>query len=164
MDIHLIARWLHIGLGGCGFVLGMIAVLAPKFGARRRVHRFAGRAYAIAMILSTGLSIPLAFRMGNRILFIIGILTTIAVILGWWAIRLLRTKSARLSPGRALKVHLQLMCGSYIAAWTAFLLTNPIFAIGSQWDTTIHMFGPTVVGSILIAWYSRTRLPKPQSS
>ena len=82
MDPHLLARWTHIGLGACGFALGLVATLSPKFGPWSACHRYAGRAYAVAMLGMAALSVPLAARLGSVPLFIIGILTLAAVTLG----------------------------------------------------------------------------------
>jgi hypothetical protein len=156
----LIARWTHIGLGGVGFALGLVATMAPKFGRWRAVHRFAGRAYAVVMLGSAILSVPLAVRLGSVPLLIIGTLTTAAVALGWRAVRVVRSGHSGGDPRRLLRRHVILMGSSYIAAWTAFLLSNPVFATGNWWDGPLHRYGPTVVGSAMIAWYVRRRLPR----
>ncbi|MEZ6142695.1 MAG: hypothetical protein R3B84_19205 [Zavarzinella sp.] len=156
-DIHQIARWLHIASGTGGFVLGFLVACAPKFGPLGRFHRYLGRLYAICMLLMAILSIPLAYRLGSEILLIIGVLTTLAILFGWQAIRTFKSGKASL---RSLRRHIILMGASYIAAWTAFLLTNPVLATGQWFDPHLHRYGPTVVGTLLISWYIRIRLPK----
>ena len=64
-------------------------------------------------------------------------------------------------PYALLRRHVILMGSSYIAAWTAFLLTNPIFSFPPRVNLPLHMFGPTVIGTLLIAWTLRYRYPPP---
>lgn len=159
-EIAVVAKWVHIGLGGAGFVLGLVALAAPKFGRWRVVHRLAGRTYAVAMLGMAALSVPLAVSLGSPPLVVIGCLTLVAVALGWHAVRVVRAGGAGHNAHRLLRRHVTLMGASYIAAWTAFLLTNPVFATGNWWDDPLHRYGPTVVGSGLIAWYLRRKLPR----
>ena len=147
MDWQPLGRQLHIGLGASGFGLGLIALLVPKFGPRCVWHRVVGRMYAVAMLGMAALSVPLAVRLGSGVLLVIGVLTLAAVTFGWLAIRQFQKGPPRF--GR-LRRHVILMGASYIAAWTAFLLTNPIVRLGDPWDRPLHMLGPTVVGTVLI--------------
>lgn len=163
-DLARIARWLHIGMGSVGFVLGLIAIIAPKYGPRRFIHVYVGRIYAIAMLGMAILSVPLAWRLGSTPLLVIGTLTVLAVALGWRAIRIVRAGQAGGQTRRLMRRHVILMGSSYIAAWTAFLLTNPLFAMGEWWDGPVHRFGPTVVGTLIITIYLRRRLPRTSST
>ena len=163
MSVYLAARWLHIGLGTAGFVLGAIAVLAPKWGRAGTVHRYVGRVYAVCMLGMAALSVPLAVGLGSNILFVIGVLTFAAVAFGWRAIRLVARGGATVDRGRLLRRHVTLMGASYISAWTAFLLTNPILRIDPSVDRWVHMFGPAVIGGALISYTLRRRLPRPAS-
>lgn len=157
MSLYLLTRWVHIGLGMAGLVLGLVALVAPKFGRWGPTHRLVGRVYAVAMLVMAGLSVPLSVRTGNAVLFVIGVLTFAAVAAGWFAVRRVTADRRHPHAGGWLRAHVILMASSYISAWTAFLVNNPIFATGGPWDVPLHRYGPTVVGSALITWYLATR-------
>jgi uncharacterized membrane protein YozB (DUF420 family) len=151
VSVYLAARWLHIGLGTLGFVLGLAAALLPKAGKNRAWHRNVGRTYAAAMLISAGLSVPLAIGLGSTVLFVVGVLTFLSLVLGWRAIVIVRSGRAAHRSKRLLRRHIALMGSSYIAAWTAFVLTNPIITVPGPLNRPLHLFGPTVIGSFFIA-------------
>ena len=141
----------HIALGFCAFVLGAVAVGAPKFGRANRWHRWPGRAYALCMVGMAALSVPLSLQSGNRVLLIIGLLTLVWAAGGWIAIRLaLRVRrSSRHRFAGMLRMHVVLMGSSYIAAWTAFLVNVRPLGGGPSlfW---LYALGPTVIGTVFI--------------
>src|SRR5690348_293418 len=121
--MHLVLRAIHIVLGFGSFGLGAVVALFPKFGANSAWHRRLGRIYAVCMLGMAAISVPLAWRMGNAVLFTIGLLTLGWVTGGWLAIRAVRAARSAGSRRRLLlHLHLSLMGSSYIAAWTAFLV------------------------------------------
>ena len=148
-DLVHFGRACHIALGMAGFTLGLAAVLLPKFGPKRRWHRLVGRGYAVAMLGAATLSVPLAARVGSTILFVTGVLTFLAVAAGWLAIRQLRGLGEPASRFGVVRRHAILMSSSYIAAWTAFLLNNPI-PLGGRYQSALNLYGPTIVGTALI--------------
>ena len=99
------------------------------------------------------LSIPLSVRQGNWLLLIIGVLTLLWVIGGWWALcRSLRARAAgeAQEAGLWLGRHINLMGSSYIAAWTAFLVNvQPLGGGGVLF--ALYIAVPSVVGSVAIA-------------
>lgn len=151
--LHTVMLVVHVLLGLGGFVLGGLALILPKFGARSRGHRLVGRAYAVSMLGMSLLSVPLAASQGNVLLLVIGVLTVLWVALGWGALFQFLRARARGQPetaGRWLGGHINLMGSSYIAAWTAFLVnveplgTHPALV-------TAYVALPSLVGSVLIA-------------
>lgn len=130
-------RSVHVLLGAGGFILGLVAILLPKFGKPTPWHRWIGRVYAVSMLGMAALSVPLALVSGSVFLMAIGLLTFGWVAGGWFAMRRylhLRRNGVRgETSSRWLRSHLILMSASYIGAWTAFLVnieplgTGPIF-------------------------------------
>jgi hypothetical protein len=152
MDWNAAARWVHVLTGYGAFGFGLVAALLPKFGRGATWHRWIGRGYATCMLISSGLSIPIAARVGNTVLLVIGLLTFPAAAAAWIAIRRRRSpNTSAAARRRLLRSHMVLMGASYIAAWTAFLLNNPIFGDGTPWHRYFYMFGPTVIGSAAIS-------------
>lgn len=150
-------REAHIVLGTAGFLLGFVAMVVAKFGARAYIHRWIGRVYAVCMIGMALLSLPLALHSQNTFLFVIGVLTFLWVVGGWIALRQSRRaqrSSLRTRANMLLRTHLILMGSSYIAAWTAFLVNVEPLGVGGPifW---LYAFGPTVLGTLLISRASR---------
>ena len=100
-------------------------------------------------------------------LLVIGALTVPAMTAGWWAIRRRRSTPPDRATLRSwlLGAHIVLIGSTYIAAWTAFLLNNPIFGVGTRWHVLAYRFGPTLIGTVLIARarrrYRRRDHPRP---
>ena len=139
MDWVVIVRGVHVATGFAGLALGTGAALWP----RGRVHRWVGRAYAGVMLASAGLSVRLAWRAEKWALLALGALTFVAG--GWRALRLARRGGP--TARRWLTRHVRLMGVSLIAAWTAFLVTNPVLGPGLFW---VHALVPTAVGTPII--------------
>lgn len=141
MDWVVIVRGVHVATGFAGLALGTLAAAWP----RGRAHRWVGRAYAGVMLLSAGLSVGLAVRADKWVLFALGVLTFVAVAGGWRALRLMRRGGP--TARRWLSRHVRLMGVSLIAAWTAFLVTNPVLGPGLFW---VHAILPTAIGTPII--------------
>ena len=60
---------IHVWLGFGGLTLGGVAALLPKFGRYSSWHRWVGRGYLICILGSSGLSVPLAYRVSHVPLF-----------------------------------------------------------------------------------------------
>lgn len=154
-SVDLFLRAVHI-VGGTGaFILGGPAIVLPKFGAGSRWHRYVGRGYAGAMLAMGLASIPLSLRHNSPVLLITGPLTLLWVAWGWLSLRqslLARRRGQAARAARLLRRHISLMGTSYLAAWTAFLLTNQPFGTGPgpHWASIIV---PAVIGSV---WIART--------
>lgn len=157
MNPHDLMLGVHILMGAGGFLLGLAALLLPKFGPRALWHRRVGRVYAVCMLIMGALSVPLAWQGGSVVLFVIGWLTLGWVGGGWWAIRrAVASRRAGNTEGAAkwLQTHVTLMGSSYIGAWTAFLLNvEPLGAGGTVF--WVYALGPTVLGTVLIARSNR---------
>jgi hypothetical protein len=152
-EVHTILRLIHIICGTGSFVLGGIAALLPKFGRKSRWHRLLGRVYAVCMLVMASLAVPLAWRNGDALLFVIGLLTLSAVGTGWLAIRAVR--NIRTAPTAARRhsltiTHINMMGASYISAWTAFFVANHPFGYHGPWLQIAYWFGPGMVGTPLI--------------
>lgn len=151
-DPHQVFRLVHIALGFAAFFFGAGAILLPKFSAKSSWHRWIGRSYAVAMLGSTAISIPLAIAEGSIFLLVIGLLTFVWVVGGWIALRRLRAQviGKRISPSSRLRLHITLMGSSYIAAWTAFLVNVRPLGGGVVW-MIMYAIAPSIIGSYLIA-------------
>lgn len=151
--LHTVLRFVHIFLGMAGFVLGAWAIFAPKFGQGSPWHRYVGRAYAMSMLGMGLLSVPLAWRQGDVLLLVIGLLTLGWVAAGWLFLRqYLQARAAgRLAYAMSrLRLHINMMGSSYIAAWTAFLVNVEPLGTGGLW-MALYIAVPSVVGSLAIA-------------
>ncbi|MEF2280139.1 DUF2306 domain-containing protein [Deinococcus sp. YIM 134068] len=153
MNPHDLMLGVHVLAGAGGFLLGLAALLLPKFGPRAVWHRRVGRVYAVCMLLMAVLSVPLAWQGGSVLLLVIGLLTLGWVGVGWWAIWRMRAARRAGNAGRAagwLQTHVTMMGSSYIGAWTAFLVNVEPLGQGGVafW---LYALGPTVLGTVLIA-------------
>lgn len=160
-EAHTVLRFVHIVCGSGSFVLGGIVALLPKFGGAARWHRLLGRFYAASMLVMAGLAVPLAWRNADGLLFVIGLLTLVAVVAGWGAIRAVgRVRSATTAGRRQslIVTHLNMMGASYISAWTAFFVANHPFGHHGPLLQFAYWFGPGLVGGPLIARASRRYL------
>ena len=160
-EVHTVLRLIHIVCGTGSFVLGGIVSLLPKFGRRSRWHRWLGRVYATCMLVMAGLAVPLAWRNGNALLFVIGLLTLGAVSAGWRAIRAVRSiRSAGTAARRQslMVTHINMMGASYIAAWTAFFVANHPFGFHGLWLQVAYWFGPGMLGTPIIIRANRRYL------
>ena len=152
-EVHTIVRLIHILCGTGSFVLGGVVALLPKFGRNSRWHRRLGRVYAVCMLVMAGLAVPLAWRNGDALLFVIGLLTLSAVSAGWLAIRAIRSVQYAQSAARRCSLtvtHINMMGASYISAWTAFFVANLPFGYHGPWLQFVYWFGPGLVGTPLI--------------
>ncbi len=149
-DLHTVMRAVHIALGGAGFVLGALAALLPKFGARASLHRLVGRIYGVSMLGVGALSVPLAANQGNVLLVFLGALTFGYVVVGWLAIRRARLTAAPKGRRNLTGLHIVMMGSSYGAAWTAFLLNVQPLGEGG-WLFWLYAFSPSLVAFVLIS-------------
>ncbi|CAM3392967.1 DUF2306 domain-containing protein [Deinococcus saxicola] len=165
--LHTALRSIHIILGMAGFLLGAWAIFAPKFGQGSRWHRYVGRGYAVSMLGMGLLSVPLAWRQGDILLLMIGLVTLGWVAAGWLFLRQFLQARAAGRPDRAasrLRLHINMMGSSYIAAWTAFLVNVQPLGTGGLW-MTLYIAVPSVVGSLAIARAMiRQSAPGPSSA
>lgn len=125
---------LHIGFGAIGLLVGPMAMRAPK---RRGRHTTLGLWYqAITFGLCATAVGLVVYRPRVWPLAVIAVLTEAAALRGWQVRR-------RARPGW-VRLHVSLMCASYISFVTAFLVVN---FQGSPWPWIV----PTAIGPPLIA-------------
>ena len=157
-DLAPLGRLLHLAAGFGAVALGLVVMLAPKFGARAAWHRRLGRAYAILIAGSCVLGVMLAYRRDNTYLVILGAVTLAVVLAGWRDGRAARALFAggSVPAGKArLRRHLVLMAASYVGAWSGFFATNPVFGTDGEWLVWLYVFGPSLVAAPLIARAAR---------
>ena len=161
--VHEVGRWAHLSSGFAAVGLGVVAMLLPKFGRWSGWHRCVGQVYAGCIGASCLIGIPLAYYRGSTYLMIVGLLTLGVVLFGWADGRAARASLARgdtETATRRMRRHLILMGASYIGAWSGFFATNPVFGVG-EWQIWTYVFGPPLVGGILIARAALTlRMPR----
>jgi hypothetical protein len=153
-DLHAAGRWLHLASGFAAVGLGLAVMLLPKFGRFAGWHRWAGRLYAALIAAAASLGAALAYRRSNTYLTILGGVTFAVVAAGWLAALSARAATARGDRRTAadrLRLHIILMGASYVGAWSGFFATNPVFGTDSDAILLVYVFGPSIVGAVVIA-------------
>ena len=133
----------HVAAGTAGLLIGPLALAVPK---RAGWHTRLGLAHQGATAVMTVTALGLAALEPARLwwLALIALATEAAALAGW-------RERRRRAPGWLAR-HVRLMCSSYLAFVTAFLVVNL--------STPLAWIVPTVVGSPLIALaVARTRRP-----
>lgn len=164
--VHEFGRWAHLSSGFAAVGLGVVAMLLPKFGRWSGWHQRVGQVYAGCIAASCLIGIPLAYYRGSPYLMIVGLLTLGVVLIGWADGRAARASLARgdtQTATRRMRRHLILMGASYIGAWSGFFATNPVFGLG-EWQIWTYVFGPPLVGGILIARAALTLRPQKSNA
>ena len=129
-EVQIAGRWLHLTSGFAAVGLGAVVMLLPKAGRHARWHRRVGSGYLTAL----------------------GAVTAAVVVQGWRDARAARAAAAGGDAATAaarLRWHLILMGASYVGAWSGFFATNPVLGVG-EWQVWFYVFGPTVVGGVVI--------------
>lgn len=134
--MRLLLLLVHISSGSLALAVGPVAMFLPK---RPGWHPRLGIAYQVLMVLvcvsAVGLAVlkPALWWLGA-----IAVATWAAALTGWWVRR-------RHRPGW-LRLHIPLMCGSYISLTTALLVVN----LGA--GSVLAWIAPTVIGTPLISY------------
>ena len=81
-----LAIYVHALFGGIGLIAGTLSVITKKGSS---LHRKSGKWFLIGMLLSSGISLPIACMPGhiNPFLFLIGLFTIYMVVVGKRALR-----------------------------------------------------------------------------
>ena len=89
------AIYIHAFFGGIGLLSGTLSLVTKKGG---KVHKQSGKWFVIGMLVSSGLSLPIACMPGhhNPFLFLIGVFTIYMVLVGKRVLRFKR-KTAQVS-------------------------------------------------------------------
>ncbi|MGI9244623.1 MAG: hypothetical protein ACR2RV_27725, partial [Verrucomicrobiales bacterium] len=114
MDIKLVIM-IHAVCGGAALALGLIGMVSRK---RRGLHTTNGILFHVAVLATCVSAAVLCFQAWNAYwwLFVIALITYIAVVLGHLA--------ARVRWQGWLPFHIICQCSAYISMTTAFLVVN----------------------------------------
>lgn len=135
----------HILSGTLGLIIGPLVMRSPK---RRGRHTSLGVVYQFTTLglCTTALGL-VALNPAVWPLALIAAATEAAALLGW--------RVRRRARDGWLRLHITLMCGSYVSFVTAFLVVN---VPNSPWPWVV----PTVVATPLIARAVAQRAPRPR--
>lgn len=132
-------------------VVGLAAILSPKFGRRATWHRRFGKLYLALLGTSSLVGIPLAYHQNNTYLVLVGAFTAAFLAFGWRTISLSRRDRDRERADRLLRQHAVWMGGSYIGAWSGFFANNFVFGTDTELAIWFYAFGPTAIGAAVMA-------------
>jgi hypothetical protein len=140
----------HIAAGFAAIAASITAASSKALHLPHRVHRIAGRAFALAMLGIVVTAVPMALLGGNLLLLLVAILSGYLAFAGWR--EAVRSRTTAAWPDRAAAL-LMMLAGSAMIALGVFVVTR-----GNAGGIVLLAFG-AIGGSL--AWTDLRRIGRP---